>query len=54
MAVTVAVREYLNKMLSEVSGIKALLLDEETVQKSHSLSLFSFHVKFYHFDALSS
>ena len=27
-----AVREYLNKMLSEVPGMKALLMDRETVR----------------------
>ncbi len=32
MSVITAVREYINKMLSEVAGMKALLLDAETVR----------------------
>jgi hypothetical protein len=31
MSVITAVREYINKMLSEVLGMKALLMDEDTV-----------------------
>ena len=32
MSVITSVREYINKMLSEVPGMKALLLDRETVR----------------------
>ena len=32
MSVITAVREYINKMLSEVLGMKALLMDADTVR----------------------
>lgn len=49
MSVITAVREYINKMLSEVLGMKALLMDDETVRRKNSslfvLSLLSVRVE---------
>jgi hypothetical protein len=41
MSLIEANREYVNKMLTEVVGMKALLMDDETVRRTLTFSLLS-------------
>ena len=41
MSLIEANREYVNKMLTEVVGMKALLMDDETVRQTLAFSLLS-------------
>ena len=56
MSVVIAYREYLNKMLSDINGMKALLMDNETVCNSYLykllymiLNVIIYFMNFYHY-----
>ena len=38
MALVTSVRDYINRMLQDISGMKVLILDSETVKKSDKSS----------------